>query len=256
MKLAQKEKRIFFERAVAVIAALLLWQAVSAAVASSALLASPFEVFSALVSLAVKADFWQSVWFSLWRIMSGFLLAFVLGGVLAVLSGTFHIVEVLLWPYLALIKATPVASFIILCLIWLDSESLSVCISFLMVMPAVYSNILTALRAKDKKMSEMARVFSMSGITEFLYVDLPQMKPYILSASATGMGLAWKSGISAEVIGIPGGSIGERLYQAKIYFSSGELFAWTITLVLCSILLEKLFSHIISIFFERLEGGL
>jgi len=256
MKLASKENKIFFERALAVIAALLLWQAAALAVDSSALLAAPLDVFAALSSLVVEVDFWQSVWFSLWRIVAGFLLAFILGSTLAVLSGTFHIVEVLLWPYLALIKATPVVSFIILCFIWLDSKSLSVCISFLMVMPVVYSNVLSSMRARDKNMAEMAKVFAMPRLTELIYIDLPQMKPYILSACSTGMGLAWKSGISAEVIGISGGSIGERLYQAKIYVSSSELFAWTITLVLCSVLLEKLFSYLISLFFKKLEGGL
>ena len=256
MKYSLRENRIFPERVLAVAVALIVWFAASKAIGSSALLASPQKVASTLFSLLSKADFWASVWFSLWRIVLGFSLAFAVGCVLALVSASFNLAKVLLWPYLALIKATPVASFIILCFIWLDSKSISICISFLMVMPVVYSNILESLNAIDKKMSEMAKVFSVSKLTKFLYIDIPQMKPYIISAASAGMGLAWKAGISAEVIAISGGSIGERLYQAKIYVSSDELFAWTITLVICSIALEKLALHIISVFFKRLEGGL
>lgn len=255
MKHTDCKKKAFTEKTAAVLIALLIWQALSSFVGSRALLASPSDVLKTLVGLIPTLSFWRSVCFSLLRIVSGYILAFITGSALGIISGTFHIFEVMLWPYIALIKATPVASFIILCLIWLDSKSLSVCISFLMVMPLVYSNILASLHARDGKMEEMAKVFSMPRMTKLLYVDLPQMKPYILSAASSGMGLAWKAGISAEVIGIPGGSIGERLYQAKIYLSSAELFAWTAALVLCSIALEKLFCIIIKRAFALLEDG-
>ena len=65
-------------------------------------------------------------------------------------------------------------------------------------------------------------------------IDGPQVLPYFVAACRAGMGLAWKAGIAAEVIGLPTGSIGERLYQAKLFLSSADLFAWTAVIVAAS----------------------
>ena len=86
-----------------------------------------------------------------------------------------------------------------------------------------------------------------------LYVYLPQIKPYLLSACSIGLGLSWKAGIAAEVIGIPDGSIGERLYEAKVYLSSADLFAWTVVVILISVLFEKLVMLLLKKSYQRLE---
>ena len=54
------------------------------------------------------------------------------------------------------------------------------------------------------------------------------------------LGICWKSGVAAEVIGLPDGSIGDALYRAKITLSTGELFAWTFVIILLSAGFEKL----------------
>ena len=154
-------------------------------------------------------DFWKSVVFSFVRIILGFSLALILGTVLAALSSAFFAVEVLMEPLIMVIKATPVASFIILCLIWIPSRNLSVFISFLMVFPVVYTNILEGIRQTDKQLLEMADSFG--------------------------------AGIAAEVSGIPAGSIGEKLYNAKVYLETPDLFAWTIVIIAVSVGFEKIF---------------
>ena len=62
----------------------------------------------------------------------------------------------------------------------------------------------------------------------------------ITCACRLACGLCWKSGVAAEVIGLPSGSIGERLYDAKIYLNTGEVLAWTLVIVLISLACEKL----------------
>ena len=158
-----------------------------------------------------------------------------------------------LWPVMSVIKSTPVASFIILCLIAMSSKNLSVFISFLMVLPIVYTNVLQGLLATDRKLMEMAGVFKMSWFTQLLYIYLPQVKPYLISACSLSLGIAWKSGVAAEVIGIPDGSIGERLYQAKVYLNSPELFAWTVVVIAVSIAFEKIFMLLLRQMYTGLE---
>jgi len=220
---------------------------------NSLLLVTPAAVAKRLVSLLAEPDFLSSVGFSLVLIISGFLLALVAGSVLSVIAGRFRPAETLLWPYMTAIKTVPVASFIILCLIWLSSKNLSTFISFLMVLPIIYTNMLQGIKSTDRQLLEMAQLFRAGWLKKMKYIYIPHIKPYLLSACSVSIGLSWKSGIAAEVIGIPDGSIGEKLYEAKVYLSSGDLFAWTIVIVVLCIAFDKLFLLLLKKLFVRLE---
>lgn len=244
--------RVFIEKSASVLFAIALWQIGAMALKKEILLASPVTTAGRLFSLIFEPDFWGAVSFSFFRIILGFALSLAAGIILAVISSRFHIAEVLLWPFITVIKSTPVASFIILCLVWLSSMNLSVFISFLMVLPVVYSNVLQGIKTTDIKLLEMARVFRVTPVKKALYIYLPHLKPYILSACSVSLGLSWKAGIAAEVIGIPTGSIGEKLYQAKVYLSTPDLFAWTVVIIVISILFEKLFTFSLTKLYSRL----
>ena len=191
-------------RIVAVFFWITIWQFASMYLGQEILLASPVSVVRKLFELSFTGNFWQSVGFSFVRIVTGFLLAMFLGIFLAVLAYWSKTVEILIAPVIAVVKSTPVASFIILCLIWIPSRNLSVFISFLMVLP------------------------------------------YFLSAFRLSLGMCWKAGVAAEVIGVPSGSIGEKLYNAKIYLNIPDLFAWTIVIIVISFVFEKCFLGIVS----------
>ena len=166
---------------------------------------------------------------------------YLLAAVLAVLAFRRKWVRELLAPLAAAVKAVPVVSFIILALVWLNSRSLSILISGLMVFPVVYGNVLAGLGQADRQLLEMARVFRVPLRRQALGIYLPAVLPYFRAACALGLGLCWKAGIAAEVIGLPGGSLGERLYTAKVYFQTADLFAWTAVIVAASVAFEKLF---------------
>jgi len=227
-------------RAASIITALLLWQAAALLLNRRILLVGPFDVVKELAFQVVRPDFWRTVRFSLLRIFMGFFLALCSGVLLASLSYRFKVFRVMIRPYISVIKSTPVASVIILILIFLSSRNLSIIVSFLIVLPVVYSNILEGLTHTDAKLIEMADIFHVNFFRRILRIYLPQLRPYLISSCAATIGMAWKSGTAAEVIGIPKGSIGERLYEAKIYLSSSELFAWTVVIIALSIAVEKL----------------
>lgn len=228
-------------RILAVLFWIAVWQIASICLGQEILLASPVSVIRKLAALIFTVDFWQSVGFSFGRIICGFLTAVILGILSAVCACRFSFVEVILNPLINVMKSTPVASFIILCLVWIPSRNLSVFISFVMVLPVIYTNILEGIRHTDDQLLEMAAVFRVSPVKKILYIYLSQILPYLLTACRLSLGMCWKAGVAAEVIGVPKGSIGEKLYNAKIYLNTPDLFAWTIVIILISFVFEKCF---------------
>ena len=164
-----------------------------------------------------------------------------LPAVLAIAAEKWEWVDALLAPVMQLVKATPVASFIILALVWVSGSSLSVLISFLMVLPVLYSAVRTGIGSADRQLLEMAQVFRLPLGRRLRAVWLPAVLPAFRQGCSVALGICWKSGVAAEVIGLPDGSIGDALYRAKITLSTGELFAWTFVIILLSAVFEKLF---------------
>mgnify|MGYP000930609388 CR=1 FL=1 len=216
------------------------------------LLVSPVQVLVRVAQLSVTTDLWASICFSLLRIATGFFLAAGLGILLAMLSARFHQVKDILAPVVLAVKTIPVASFIILVLILFSSRSLAALISFLMVLPIIYTNVLAGIEAADRQL-EMAEVFLIPVGRRIRYIYLPQVIPFFRSGCMVALGLCWKSGIAAEVIGTPSGSIGEHLQQAKIYLDMPDLFAWTLVIVLVSLAFEKTVLALLSWTAKRLE---
>lgn len=216
-----------------------VWHVAALAVGHEILLASPSAVLVRLAELVPTADFWATVAHSLLRIGAGFLVATVVGVVGASLAATSRVVDALTAPLVTAVRSIPVVSFIILALIWAGSGALAVIVSALMVMPIVHTNVLQGIRSRDQALLDVASVFAMPLLSRLRAVDLPAVGPYFVAACQIGIGLAWKSGVAAEVIGLSEGSIGEQLYQAKIFLSTADVFAWTLTIVALSFALER-----------------
>ncbi len=232
---------------------LVVWQLGAMALDREIFLVTPINAAKRLIELIPHADFWKSIGFSAARILLGFLLGLVTGTLLAVAAGKSQIIKRLLSPLMTALKSIPVASFTILALIWLSSRNLSVLVSFLICMPIYYSNMLEGIESLDPKLTEMANVFHIPAAKRFAGVYLSQLLPYFRSASALAVGLCWKSGAAAEVIGIPSGSIGEKLYMAKIYLETADLFAWTFVIIVVSWACEKLFLAAVGAVVKRIE---
>ena len=237
---------------------ILAWQAVAMLLEikiknANVLLASPVEVAIRLWELIPSIDFLKSLLFSLVRILGGFFIGLFIGTGLAALSGRFSFIRQLFAPLISVMKSIPVASFTILALIWISSKNLSVLISVLIAIPIVYSNMLEGIDSLDPKLKVMADIFAIPAGKRFVGVYLSQLLPYFRSACRLAMGLCWKSGIAAEVIGVPDGSIGEKLYMSKVYLETGDLFAWTLVIILMSFICERLFMAVVDFIVRRVE---
>ena len=225
----------------AALLALTFWEIAALLIHQRILLVTPVAVARRLCTIWRVEGFARAIWFSFYHIAGGFLLGLILGCLLAYLAAKHPVVETLLWPWMATIKSVPVASFVVICLIWLSARNLSVFISFLIVIPIIYQNVLEGLRAENREMQEVATVFQLPWRKRFRYIELPKLRPFLLSACRVTTGMAWKAGIAAEIIGVPNGSIGKMLYTAKIYLDTDDLLAWTVIIVVISVVAEKVF---------------
>ena len=220
---------------------LVVWQLLTIVIKEEILIVSPFDVVVRLFELMQTRVFYSSIIHSLLKIICGFILSFITGIILAIIAYKYKWFEILLSPLILMMKTVPVASFIILVLLFVHSSYLSIVISFIMVLPLIYTSVLEGIRNIDNGLKDMCDVFRLSKYKRIRFVYMSEVMPYLLSATHVSLGLCWKSGIAAEVIGTPVNSIGEKLYQAKIYFDTSDLFAWTFVIVLLSICFQKVF---------------
>lgn len=229
---------------------LLVWQIGAMLVGKAVLLPPPLSVLKALLSLSGTWGFWVSAANSVLRVLAGLMLGVAAGVLTAAGTARFPALRSLLSPVMSAIKATPVASFIILALVWFRVDFIPVFTSFLVVFPMIWANVEQGVVGTDPALLEMAHAFRMPRGSLLTKIYVPSVKPYFLAAVNAGMGMAWKAGIAAEVICSARISIGGALHDAKIYLETENLFAWTFAVILLSILLEKLFFRL-----AEWEGG-
>jgi len=223
---------------------LLVWQGVSMLINEEILFVSPLSVVLTLLQLVQEGEFWLSLFASVGRVFGGFVLGYAISFLLASLAHRFSFFKDLISPIISIVKATPVASFIILALMWIGNGIVPVFISMLMVIPIVWSNTLAGLENIDGELVEMAKVFKMPFFKRLRLIYFPSIFPYMLSASGSGLGLCWKAGIAAEVICRSMHSIGNQIWETKYYIQTNEMFAWTAVVVVMSVIFDAIIKKI------------
>ena len=209
-----------------------LWAVLAGTVNQMLLLPSPLQVFLRITELAVSAQFWKTIGVTILRIMTGIFCAIVFGILLAGLSTRFALLDYLFSPLLTVIQSTPVASFILLVLIWIGRNWVPAVISGMMVLPIIWKNLCTGLAEINPQYLQLAKVYRFSKATQLRRIVIPSVMPYFLSAMQI-------SGVAAEVLTVPAFAIGKMIFESKLYMETTDLFAWTIVVILLSLLFEK-----------------
>ena len=247
--------REYAEKSGAVLLALLFWQLAAVLIDSQILIAGPADVLRRFFKIVCEDDFFNIIAFTFGRIAAGYLTAVLTGMLLAFAADRSRAVEILMRPWVISIRAIPVASMVVILLILVSSRNLSVIIVFLVVFPVVYTNILSGLKASSRELAEMAAVFGIGGRCRLRYIIMPQLKSYIVSACGVTAGMAWKAGAAAGVIGTPPLSIGKMIYQSKTWLDTESLFAWTLVLVVLSMIFERVFIYLLKTVLYGRNGG-
>ena len=221
------------------------WHILAVSMDNFLLLPTPLQVLRRLGALMGTAAFWQTAAVSIGRILVGTVSAAVLGVFLAVFTTASPVADALTAPVMTAVQAAPVASFAILVLIWLERDWVPVLICGMMVLPVVWSNVCAGIRATDPQLLELAKVYRLPRLRVLVRIYIPSVLPYFRAACSSALGLGWKAGIAAEVLTVPGRSIGRMISESKLYLLTEDLFAWTLAVVVLSLLLQKLMLYLL-----------
>lgn len=217
-----------------------VWELVYLLVDENFLLASPLSVAINTGLLLLKKSTYYIMLMSLLRILVGFILAILVGCCCAFVAFKFKAVRPLIEILFKIIKLSPIVSFIIIALVYIPEWIIVPLISFLMVTPVFYYSTYQALRNTDKKMIEMARMYEFTPYQKLKYIYINSGRKAFVGAIESGIGFAFKSGITAEVLVLPQVSFGMMLYTSKIYLDGLNLASYTILLIILAIIVEKL----------------
>lgn len=208
----------------------------------------PHTVLMRLLALMQTKDFYLITANSIGNITFGILLAVIGGCILAACTSRLSLLREVILPFMAVVKATPVASFIILALIWIGSAKVPSFITVLIVLPVIWTNLDVGFSKIDPQLREVTAVYQMPLLQRWRILILPSLKPYFVSACRTSLGLAWKAGIAAEIIAMPRNTIGTMISDNKQYIMYTDVYAWTLTVILLSLVIEFAFATL----FKRL----
>lgn len=230
----------------AVLIWLLVWEIGARLVDARMLFPTISDVVMALAQDVVTTDFWLTILFSVFRILLGFIIGTVLGILLA-LAAMNKYVHTLIKPLITVARCTPVASFIML--VWLLISNaleplIPSVIALLMVFPVVWQSAYNAVSAPPKELDEVARIYNFGKKKRLIYLTVPAMLKSTLPSIITASGLAWKSGVAAEVITYTKHSIGRSISEAKNSIDGASMIAWTLVVILLGLALEAVIKHL------------
>ena len=230
-----------------------VWEVLSLIIGKPLLFPSPIDVIEKLFNLIITWSFWKTTLLSLYRVGLGILIAIVSGALIGLLCSFSKIVYEIISPFVTVIKSTPVASFIILLIVLIDngSEITPIIISSLMVFPIVFSNIYQGMNNIDKNLIEVCRIYKIPFKKQLSSFYIPSIMPYFSSALLSSIGLGWKAGIAAEVLCVPKISIGTELFNAKTYFENIDVFAWTVTVIIISLIFELVIMRLFKVLLKK-----
>lgn len=243
--------KFIWKRTAIILFWLIVWQIVAALIKNPILMEGPIGVGKRLFEDIKTPSFYQTVGASLLRIMGGMLTGVLLAVIFAILSWKKSFVEELLKPVVQFLKAAPITCFVVLLLIWVGSEKLTYYVALIVSFPPVYFNFLEGMKQFDGKLLEVAKVYHMPFLNRLYYVYMPEIKPYFFSALTLAVGMAFKAGVAAEIIGTPDYSMGERIYMSKIYLDTAGVMSWMLTVILVAFLCEKVLMQLMTFIFDR-----
>lgn len=238
--------KIFLRKIIAIFIWIAIWQLAAVCVGMELLLPSPIATVSSLFRLIQTTDFWFDCISSVVRILLGLISGSFIAVILAIVTYISKNANALFSPILTVIKATPIASFIILALLWIGRENVPSFITFLIVLPIVWSATHHSIENVDKNLIEISYIFNFSIWKKLKHLYIPSVFPSFLTAFMTSVGIAWKAGVAAEVLCTPNHSLGTSIFESKKYLETSQLFAYTLTVIILSLIIEKLLFKVCS----------
>jgi ABC-type nitrate/sulfonate/bicarbonate transport system permease component len=216
------------------------WQLAAMLIHREVVVPPPLAVIAKMWADVQSPLFYQSVAITLSRCLLGLFLAMSLGIALGLVAGYCPKAEQYLSPVLSILKAVPNISVIIILLIWVGAEKSVLAISFFVIFPVFYTNVLTGVHAISPLHRAVLAVMPTSKSYQLFAITLPLCAPQIYAGLLLTSGLGLKVSIMAEILGQVRAGMGKQMYFAKVDFDMVSIFAWTIWIIILVSLMTAL----------------
>lgn len=226
---------------------LLVWQVMAGYMEQPGLIPSVAELIKALFQLFGSETFYISISATVLRGILGLFISLGVALVAAILFARNDLLYELFRPLLTIMRSVPVISFILLALVFLDSESIPLMIAFLTMFPLLAENLTKGILNLQPGLSLMAHRFGISHINKLMHIYYPQLKPFLFSGLASAAGFGWRAIIMGEVLAQCAFGIGGEMKRAQLFISVPELVAWTIIAIVISFLTDKVINRLAAV---------
>ncbi|MBR2120974.1 MAG: ABC transporter permease subunit [Pseudomonadota bacterium] len=208
------------------------------------------DVFWRFIAIVMDWSQFVDVLATVLRILAGLAGAFLIGALLAVLMARSRMAHDFLSPALTLFQGIPALSWVVFAIIWFHGiESRIFFIMVMTTLPAFSFQVLGALQAMSRDLTEMVMSFRPSRSKLFTAMIIPAILPDILTAWKVNLGNASRVVVVAELVGATGG-VGYQLLQQQQVFDMAGALAWTLQLVFFVLVVQAILTLIESVAFR------
>ncbi len=226
-------------RLLSIILLVIVW-AIAAALVHSRMLPGPLTVAEDIVSETVSGELPYEMACTLARVIVSFSIALVLGALAGFAMGRWKTVDRYGDPWLVVLLNLPALVTIIFAYIWIGlTEAAAILAVALNKLPNVVVVVREGTRALDPQLDEMAQAFRLTGLDRLRHVVIPQLAPYFAAASRSGLSIAWKIVLVAELVGRPNG-VGFVLGSAFSLFDLTRILSYALTFITLMLTVENL----------------
>jgi NitT/TauT family transport system permease protein len=229
----------FSETGLRLLSALLLlalWQAV--ALSGTALLPGPAAVLRALIDDATDGYLLSDLGYTLARVAASFAIAMAVGSAIGMAMGRSRTADGLFDLWLVLGLNVPALVIIILCYLWIGLNETAAIAAVALNKVAQTAVILReGARSVDTSLLQVAEVFRLPWARKMRRAYLPQLYPYVMAATRSGLSLIWKIVLVVELIGRSNG-VGFRLGLYFQFFDIANILAYSASFIAIMLAIE------------------
>ncbi len=218
--------------------ALAVWAIWAAVKDAPYLVPSPAVVLREFFTLCGEGAFWLDVLRTLARTLFCFAISFAIALGLAALGGLCKPFHRVMSPIVSILRSAPTVAVILILYAFMDKQSMSVVVGFLIAFPVLYSAFYSAIDGVDRGVLDMAKLFKVRASDKIFMIYLPSIAGALFDASRSTLSLTLKVVIAAEILTSLACSIGENIQTSYAAFEISSLFAWTLVAIVFSFVLE------------------
>lgn len=221
-----------------------VWQLLAHTLDNTIILPYPKEVGLAMASQLQQEVFYTSILQTMYRILLGFLCAMGIALIFAFLSYFFHWFADLFYPILLLTRSIPNISYILIVLFWFSAQMSVIIISFLILFPTIYATIYQGLYDFPREYQDVMKLYPAPKRIEIKQIYLPYLRSFLFASTISGISLAFKVGIMAEILGQARTGVGRQLNICRLNLDMAGVFAWTIWIIFILFLIERIIAYL------------